>query len=80
MNRNKKNKNVKKIVPKRLLMGMISLLCVLVLLLLRIAYLQFIQGPELKESANRQQSTDRIISPKRGNIYDSTGKLLAASA
>ena len=80
MNKNRKNKNVKKIVPKRLLMGMISLLCVLVLLLLRIAYLQFIQGPELKESANRQQSTDRIISPKRGNIYDSTGKLLAASA
>ena len=80
MNKNIKNKNVKKIVPKRLLMGMISLLCVLVLLLLRIAYLQFIQGPELRESANRQQSTDRIISPKRGNIYDSTGKLLAASA
>ena len=80
MNKNRKNKNVKNIVPKRLLIGMISLLCVLVLLLLRIAYLQFIQGPELKESANRQQSTDRIISPKRGNIYDSTGKLLAASA
>lgn len=52
----------------------------IIFLVVRIGYLQFVKGPELKESANRQQTTNRTISAKRGNIYDSTGKLLAASA
>ncbi len=76
----KKAKKTKTIKTKNLLIGMIGAFLVFILLLLRLAFLQFIQGAELKESANRQQGTDRIISAKRGNIYDSTGKLLAASA
>lgn len=76
----KKRKKQKSIKTKNLFVGMIGAFFVLVLLLLRLAFLQFIKGPELKESANRQQAADRIISAKRGNIYDSTGKLLAASA
>lgn len=76
----KKRKKEKNIKSKNLLIGMLSAFGVLALLLLRLAFLQFVQGAELKESANRQQGTDRIISAKRGNIYDSTGKLLAASA
>ena len=59
---------------------MIVCFSVFALLLVRIAFLQFIQGPELKQAANIQQTTNRIISAKRGNIYDSNGKLLAASA
>ena len=59
---------------------MLIIFAILLLLILRLAYLQFIKGPDLKEAANRQQSTNRVISAKRGNIYDSTGKLLAASA
>lgn len=73
-------KNAKIVKSKRLLIGMFSCFFVFLLLLFRLAYLQFIQGPELKESANIQQTTHRIISAKRGNIYDSSGKLLAASA
>lgn len=76
----KKRKKEKNINSKNLLIGMMVAFLVLALLLVRLAFLQFIQGSELKESANRQQGTDRIISAKRGNIYDSTGKLLAASA
>ena len=34
----------------------------------------------LKELAYKQQTINQIISPKRGNIYDSTGKALAISA
>lgn len=34
----------------------------------------------MKELASRQQTTNRIISPNRGAIYDSTGKVLAQSA
>ena len=65
---------------KRLLITTIVFFVALFLLILRLIFWQFIEGPELREQANRQQSTNRIISAKRGNIYDSTGKLLAASA
>lgn len=57
------------------------LLCVaLILLLIKIAYVQFFQGSSLKEAATKQQTTSRIISAKRGTIYDSTGTALAISA
>ena len=52
---------------------------IFILLLVRIGFLQFIQGDYLKELAYKQQSINQIISPKRGNIYDSTGKALAIS-
>ena len=51
-----------------------------VLLIVRIGFLQFVQGSSLKEKAYNQQVINQIISPKRGNIYDSTGKALAISA
>ena len=49
-------------------------------MIVKIGYLQFVQGNELKELAYQQQTINQIISPKRGNIYDSTGKSLAISA
>lgn len=76
----KKNKNEKIVKSKNLSILMIISFLILLLLIFRLAFLQFIQGGELKEAANRQQTTVDIISAKRGNIYDSTGKLLAASA
>ncbi len=76
----RKNSNKKSVKSKSLLICLLVFFIVLLLLILRLAYLQFIKGPDLKEAANRQQSTNRVISAKRGNIYDSTGKLLAASA
>ena len=76
----KKNKNTKSVKSKSLFIAMIICFVLFISLLFRIAFIQFIQGSELKEAANRQQTTNRIISAKRGNIYDSTGKLLAASA
>ena len=51
------------------------------LLLIRIAFIQFVQGEELQAMAYQQQSLDRNITPKRGSIYDATGKVeLAVSA
>ena len=50
------------------------------LLILRIGWIQFVQGAELKESASRQQTLNKIISPTRGAIYDVNGKALAVSA
>ncbi len=47
----------------------------------RIAQIQFINGGELSTLAYQQQTLDRTINPKRGTIYDSTGKnVLAVSS
>lgn len=59
---------------------LIICLVLFILLLIRIGFLQFAQGNHLKELAYQQQTINQIISPKRGNIYDSTGKALAISA
>lgn len=41
----------------------------------------FVQGKELQELAYEQQTLDRNINPKRGTIYDATGKnILAVSS
>ena len=49
------------------------------LLILRIFWIQFIDGSWLKEKAYRQQTSSTIISPERGNILDVNGKPLAMS-
>ncbi len=51
------------------------------LLIVRVGTIQFIQGSELQAMAYSQQTLNRKINPKRGTIYDSTGKnILAVSA
>ena len=65
---------------KKLRMSLIVILIVFIILIVRIGFLQFVQGNHLKELAYNQQAINQIISPKRGNIYDSTGKALAISA
>lgn len=52
-----------------------------ILLIIRIGVIQFVQGTELKEMAYMQQTLNRNINPKRGTIFDCTGKnALAVSA
>ena len=51
---------------------------IIVLLTVRIGYIQFIWGPELSSMASSQQSQSRSITAKRGTIYDSTGKYILA--
>ena len=58
----------------------IVIMIIFVLLISRIAYIQFVEGSYLKEMAYKQQAINQILSPKRGNIYDSTGLPLAISA
>ena len=59
---------------------MLFLFIILALLIVRLFFLQFVQGASLKEQAYKQQTINRLISPTRGNILDSTGKILATSA
>ncbi len=54
---------------------------IIVCLIGRIGYIQLIQGGELSSMAYQQQTLDRTINPKRGTIFDSTGKnVLAVSS
>lgn len=80
-----KNKKIKKVadraVPgKRLLFVLLTIFVLLLCLIVRIIWIQFVNGAELKELASRQQTLNKIISPKRGAIYDVNGKSLAESA
>ena len=55
-------------------------ICFLIILCLigRLGFIQLIQGEELSSLAYGQQTLDRKINPKRGTIYDSTGKRILA--
>lgn len=44
----------------------------------RIGFIQLKQGSELASMAYEQQTLDRSINPKRGTIYDATGKNILA--
>ena len=83
----KKQKNVNKInkslMNNKLKVVMIIIFLLFFALIIRIFCLQFItniDGVSLKEKAYRQQTVNKIISPKRGAIYDANGKALAMSA
>jgi len=66
---------------KRMLVMLIVITIIFIALIFRIGWLQFVQGAELKDMAYIQQTLDRMINPKRGAIYDATGKnILAVSA
>lgn len=66
---------------KRIRNMLFTIFIVFACLIIRIGFIQFVQGANLKEMAYAQQSLDRKITPKRGTIYDATGKnQLAVSA
>ena len=53
---------------------------IIFLLIIRVAWLQFISGDELQTLAYEQQTLDRKINPKRGTIYDSNMTEIAVSS
>ncbi len=65
---------------KKLKGSLAIIIIIFILLLVRIGFIQFVQGNSLRELAYQQQTINQIISPKRGNIYDATGKALAIGA
>ena len=79
---NKKSGKVKKVTTMSQRLGRFMLIFFLILLLLigRLAWLQIVQGSDLKEAMYDQLITSRVISAKRGTIYDTNGKALARSA
>ena len=73
---------VTKLSNKRKMKNMLFIcFLVIVCLLGRLGFIQVIQGEELSSMAYMQQTLDRNINPKRGTIYDATGKnVLAVSS
>lgn len=66
---------------KKMRNSLFTVFIVFVILIVRIGYIQLIEGSRLRNLAYEQQTLDRIISPKRGTIYDATGNnILAVSS
>lgn len=79
-NENKKLVLIDKALPiKKLRIVLLVALSIFSLLIIRIFWIQFIDGAWLKEKASRQQTASKIISPERGSILDVNGKILAQS-
>ena len=53
---------------------------IITLLIVRLGYIQLIDGKNLSTLAYEQQTLDRYINPKRGTIYDRNGTILAQSS
>ena len=65
---------------KRIRIMLFIVIIIFVLLLIRLFWIQVIQGKRLSQMAQEQQNLDREISAKRGIIYDRNGEILAMSA
>ena len=78
----KSSKTTKKFLNLNERLGRIFIVFIIIFILLicRIGWIQIVQGAELEEQMHRQLTASKTISPKRGTIYDSTGKALAISA
>ena len=77
-----KQKTVKfgKLNKNRLIFFLILTFIFFALLIVRIGFLQFVEGSSLKARANEQQTTTKTIYAERGTIYDARGNVLAISA
>lgn len=64
---------------KRLFLAFVIFSVVMVLLCVRVGYLQIVKGEELRKKAVSQQTKDEIVEAKRGDITDRNGNNLAVS-
>ena len=79
--RKPKSKKIKTASPNKRLRGiLIAVIIVFLIIIFRIGWLQFVEGAFLKEKMYDQLVKSEVLTPKRGTIYDSTGKTLAISA
>ena len=72
---------MKNISLKRRMIYLMGITCsILFILIIRVGWIQFINGEELQNLAYEQQTLDRKINPKRGTIYDSNMNEIAISS
>ena len=68
------------LVKKRMKTMLILFFAGVLILVLRLAWIQFVRGEEYSRLAAEQQTRDSVITAKRGSIYDRNMKVLAQSA
>lgn len=68
------------LIKKRLLVVLLLFTAAVFALLVRVAWIQLVQGEWYQKMAYQQQNSGRVISPRRGTIYDRNMKELAISA
>ena len=66
-------------IKKREFVILLLLTLIVALLIFRVAWVQLVQGAQLQKMAIEQQTRDRIVSSKRGTIYDRNKVELAVS-
>ena len=62
---------------RRIIFLLGAVIVIFFLLIVRVAWLQMVRGEELSMAAREQQTSDNVITPKRGLIYDRNMKVLA---
>lgn len=67
-------------VRKRIVISLYIVFFLLAVLIIRLGFIQFVKGEEYSQMAIEQQTRDRVITSKRGTIYDRNMKPLAVSA
>ena len=65
---------------RRMIIMLLVASIILFALIIRVGWIQFINGGELQTLAYEQQTLDRKINPKRGTIYDSNMTQIAVSS
>lgn len=75
-----KSENVNLIIKKRLIFIFVIIFILILVLIVRVGWIQLVQGPELQKLAVEQWTNDVKIDAKRGKILDRNGKELALSA
>lgn len=65
---------------KKMIITFSVMLVAFVAVIFQLAILTVVKGDEYKKQAIEQQTRDRLITPKRGTIYDRNNKPLAVSA
>lgn len=67
-------------IRRRMLFLLIGAFILMALLIVRLFFVQVVDGARLQELAYDQQTRDRTINSARGTVYSSDGKVLAISA
>ena len=65
---------------KRMRTILFVIFMIIIMLIVRLFFIQIIDGKRLSKMAYEQQTLGRSINPKRGTIFDSTGQVLAQSS
>ncbi len=72
-------KKIRTVTKRKMLFILVALESILVLLVIRVGYIQIVKSDWLQEKAFEQQTRDRLIKPNRGSILDRNGEEIATT-